>query len=59
MISDSDKEVKVGQVIYVFASTGIAKSFEACLHISPLSSCKADWPPIDTYPPTTIDARLD
>lgn len=51
MIEDGEKEVVIGQAIYVFASAGLARAFSDCLRTGTVNSCKLDYPPVAIYPP--------
>lgn len=57
MIDESDNEVVVDQVIYVFASVGVAKGFKACLNTGSIRTCMENWPPIEIYPPAILNAQ--
>ncbi|MFL9879788.1 hypothetical protein PQR63_15415 [Herbaspirillum rhizosphaerae] len=51
MDEEKTNEVEVGQIIYVFASPGLAKAFETCLSTGTVTTCRLDHPPIAVYPP--------
>jgi hypothetical protein len=57
MTDESDNEVVVGQVIYVFASVGLAKEFKACLNTGSIGTCMENWPPVAIYPPAILGAK--
>jgi hypothetical protein len=58
MNETNENEAVIAQTIYVFATAGVARGFEACLNTGTLASCKLDYPPIAIYPPSEI-ASLD
>lgn len=55
MLEENDNEIVIEQVVYTFASSGMAKSFGACLNTGTLAICKEALPPIGIYPPAVID----
>jgi len=55
MATNNENEVMIGQVIYVFASEGVARGFEVCLSTGTLASCRIDYPPVAVYPPPNND----
>jgi len=57
MAEENDNEVVIDQVVYAFASVGMAKAFEACLSTATLAACKEHWPPVGIYPPAILDAK--
>ncbi len=53
-----DKEIVVQKVVYSFATTSMAKAFEACLSTGTIDTCKASWQPRAVYPPSHLDATI-
>jgi hypothetical protein len=51
MIEETENEVLIGEVIYVFASPCAARAFRSCVATGSVEACKRHFPPIGIYPP--------